>query len=273
MAFDLGAKARAAGYRLVEYEAIGSTSTEALAWAALGDPGRLWVVANQQTAGHGRRARSWQTPKGNLAASLLLVRSAQFPLSATLGFAAGLALEAAIRKVAPSFGVTVGLDAASEMAARLALKWPNDVLCGEAKIAGILLEAVTISSERHSLVVGIGVNVSIAPEGLPYPATSLADHGVDVTAEKLFEALADAWVEQEALWDDGHGFPGIRREWLRRAAGLGKPIAVKIGEDVISGTFETIDDEGRMILRAGDGSSRAITAGEVHFGGVATARG
>lgn len=272
MGFTLGPSASSAGYRLAVYEKLGSTSTEALAWATLGDPGRLWVVADQQTAGHGRRGRAWQTPKGNLAASLLLVRHSPSPLSATLGFAAGLALETAIRKIAPSIDLTVGLDAAAQLGARLALKWPNDVLCGEAKIAGILLEAVTISPKQHSLVVGIGVNVRHAPEGLPYPATSLADHGIEVTAQDLFEALSEAWIEQEADWDEGRGFAGIRDRWLLHAAGLGEPIAIRIGEDVFSGTFETIDAEGRLILRAGDGSSRAITAGEVHFGGAATAR-
>src|SRR5689334_19763843 len=101
MAFALGPKARAAGYRLAAYDAIGSTSTEAFAWATLGDAGKLWVVAREQTAGHGRRGRAWQTPAGNLAASLLIVRPAQSAASATLGFCAGLALETAIRVAAP----------------------------------------------------------------------------------------------------------------------------------------------------------------------------
>ena len=95
--------------------------------------------------------------------------------------------------------------------------------------------------------------------------------GASVSAEILFTALAEAWVEQEALWNEGRGFAAIRNRWLERAAGLGAPIAVKSGEDVLRGTFETIDDEGRLIVRSGDGSSRAISAGEVHFGATATA--
>jgi BirA family biotin operon repressor/biotin-[acetyl-CoA-carboxylase] ligase len=102
MPFALGPKAFAAGYRLATYDMIGSTSTEAAAWAMLGDPGRLWVVAEEQTAGHGRRGRPWQTPKGNLAASLLLVHPGGGTAPATLGFAAGLALESAIRTTAPA---------------------------------------------------------------------------------------------------------------------------------------------------------------------------
>jgi BirA family biotin operon repressor/biotin-[acetyl-CoA-carboxylase] ligase len=271
MAFALGPKALGAGYRLSAHETIGSTSTEAMTLAASGDPGKLWIVAKAQTAGHGRRGRNWQTPPGNLAASLLLTRLGQGPASATLGFAAGLALEAAIRAIAPSVAIRVGLDAASSGSDRLALKWPNDVLLNGAKIAGILLEAVTRPGAATSVVIGIGVNVLHKPDGVPYPVTSLAENKADVDAETLFTALADAWVDQESLWNDGRGFAAVRDLWLERAAGLGAPIAVKIGSDVFRGTFETIDDEGRLIVRAGDGSSRAISAGEVHFGAAATA--
>jgi len=271
MAFALGPKALAAGYRLSAYEAVGSTSTEAMAWATLGDPGKLWVVAKEQTSGHGRRGRNWQTPAGNLAASLLLTQPGHGATSATLGFAAGLALEGAIRAVAPSVAVKVGLDAASGGGDRLTLKWPNDVLLNGAKIAGILLEAVTRPGAESVVVIGIGVNVLHAPKGVPYPVTSLVENGADISAETLFTALAEAWVDQETLWDEGRGFSVIRDHWLKRASGLGAPIAVKLGEDVFRGTFETIDDEGRLIVRAGDGSSRAISAGEVHFGAAATA--
>jgi len=271
MAFALGPKALAAGYRLSAYESIGSTSTEAMAWATLGDPGKLWVVANEQTAGHGRRGRGWQTPAGNLAASLLLAQPGHGAASATLGFAAGLALESAIRAAAPSVAVSVGLDEASAGGDRLALKWPNDVLLNGAKIAGILLEAVTRPGAESVVVIGIGVNVLHCPKEVPYPVTSLVESGADLSAETLFTALAEAWIDQESLWNQGRGFAAIRDRWLERAAGLGAPIAVKIGADVFRGTFETIDDEGRLIVRAGDGSSRAISAGEVHFGAAATA--
>jgi BirA family biotin operon repressor/biotin-[acetyl-CoA-carboxylase] ligase len=78
-------------------------------------------------------------------------------------------------------------------------------------------------------------------------------------------------VEFESLWAEGRGFPAIRDRWLSRAAGLGAPIAVKLGDDMFRGTFETIDNEGRLILRSGDGSARAVSAGDVHFGSAGTA--
>ena len=272
MSFSLGPRACEAGYRLAAYDTIGSTSGEASARAEAGDPGRLWVVSAEQSAGHGRRGRPWQTPRGNLAASLLVGSAGSAATSATLGFAAGLALERAIRTTAPSVAFRLALDAGDGGGGRrVMLKWPNDVLIDGAKVAGLLLEGVTTGGEARAVVIGIGVNVVSAPEGLPYPATSLAACGAEVTAETLFQALAEAWVEQQQVWNAGRGFAAIREEWLKRAAGLGAPIAVKVGDDVFRGTFETIDDEGRLIVRAGDGSARTIAAGDVHFGAVATA--
>src|SRR5262245_23805408 len=135
MAFALGPKALAAGYRLAAYESVGSTSNEAFAWARLGDPGRLWLVARTQTQGKGRRGRSWQTPEGNLAASLLLHEADVGSSSAALGFVAGLALESAIRSLA--------VTTRERQVEGIGLKWPNDLLCDGAKVAGILLEAVS----------------------------------------------------------------------------------------------------------------------------------
>jgi BirA family biotin operon repressor/biotin-[acetyl-CoA-carboxylase] ligase len=260
MSFSLGPVARASGYRLIAHDMIDSTSAEAIRLALDGDLGRLWVVAGEQTDGHGRRGRAWQTPSGNLAASLFIHVPGDGAQTATLGFAAGLALDEAIRVVAPA------------LAGEAQLKWPNDVLVGGAKVAGILLEAVCPPDGSSGVVAGIGVNVRQAPRDLPFPATSLADSGVDVSAEALFAALADAWVEQEALWNAGRGFPAIRDRWLAHAAGLGAPIAVTLGNETVRGTFETIDETGRLVIRARNGAARPITAGEVYFGSAASAR-
>lgn len=271
MGFALGPQAASGGYRLVAYDTIGSTSAEAAERARGGDPGRLWVVAKEQTAGRGRRGRHWETASGNLAASLLLIDPAADNNPATLGFAAGLALERAVRACAPEVAFRMALDGSQAGESRLRLKWPNDVLVDGGKVAGILLQAVTGFGGRSAVVIGIGVNVLHAPQGLAYPATTLAACGSSVTAELLFEALAEAWVEQEAIWDSGHGFSQIRGDWLARAAGLGAPIAVKLEHDVLRGTFETIGDDGQLVVRATDGSLRMIAAGDVHFGAAATA--
>ena len=275
MAFALGPKAETAGYRLTVFDEIGSTNAEALAHAAAGDAGRHWFVTHRQTAGRGRRGRAWQMPPGNLAATNLFVLETSPAVAATLGFVAGLSLDEALRRVAPGLAVATALDwaeAPGVSSDRLRLKWPNDVLLDGRKLAGILLEAHALAGGRIAIAAGIGVNVVAAPSGLPYPAAAIAELGVPVAAADLFAALSDAWAGYASIWNEGRGFAVIRRQWLDRAAGLGADVAVSVGSEVFAGTFETIDEEGRLVIRDHDGQRREIAAGEVHFGTVATAR-
>ena len=123
----------------------------------------------QQTAGRGRRGRQWESPHGNLAATLLIVPDADPTLAATLGFVAGVALNRALSAIScPAALVKIGIDGADALdgSGRIALKWPNDVLADGAKLAGILLEASKLPDGRHAVAIGIGVNVVAAPHGL-----------------------------------------------------------------------------------------------------------
>src|SRR5246127_3346687 len=171
MPFKLGPRATSTGYRLAAFDQIGSTNAEALTCARTGERGPMWFVTTEQTAGRGRRHRLWVAPRGNLASSILEVMQIAPPVAATLGFAAGLALESALRRL-------------STNGAQFSLKWPNDVLAGSRKLAGILLEAESVG-DSLAVVVGIGTNVGAAPEGTPTPATSLRALGVNVGAETL----------------------------------------------------------------------------------------
>jgi BirA family biotin operon repressor/biotin-[acetyl-CoA-carboxylase] ligase len=277
MEFKLGRASSVSRYRLKSFESAGSTNAEALAAARVGDPGDCWFVTARQTEGRGRRGRAWVMPAGNLAASLLILVPNNPAVAATLGFAAGLALDEAIRAVAPDLVLRIGLDAfASTDAAvhrdRLRLKWPNDVLLDGGKLAGILLEAEPVADGRLAVVIGIGVNVVAAPDGLPYPVSSLSTLGLGIHAPGLFKALSDSWASVARVWDDGRGFDSIRRLWLERAAGLGETVSVRVGEEICSGVFETIDADGRLVIRSPQGLVRTIAAGEVHFGSVATSR-
>jgi BirA family biotin operon repressor/biotin-[acetyl-CoA-carboxylase] ligase len=260
MAFMLGPRALSAGYRLASFDQIGSTNSEALARAGAGERGPMWFVTSEQTAGRGRRHRPWIAPRGNLAASVLETIDVAPATAATLGFAAGLALEAALRAVAGPAGID------------FSLKWPNDVLAGPAKLTGILLEAEAASGRGLAVVVGMGTNIVAAPEGTPVPATSLLALGLETTAEQLFTALSDRWVESRGIWDDGKGFGEIRRRWLELAAGLGQPVSVHTGQTTVSGIFDTIDETGCMIVRTSGGDRVPISAGDVHFGQAASAR-
>ncbi|AKR55539.1 Biotin--protein ligase [Devosia sp. H5989] len=272
--FRLGAKASLAGYRLRGFDTVGSTNTEAMKAAQGGDGGPIWFAALQQTDGRGRRGRPWVSPHGNLAASLLIVPDVDPTFAATLGFVAGVALNCALAAVLPQGKFKTGLDGADGdeggKRARIALKWPNDVLADGAKLSGILLEAQKLADSRTAIVMGCGVNVVAAPEGTPYPATSLRDLGADVDAQAVFEALTQAWVDTYALWDQGRGIPEVLRQWRDFAAGIGAPVAVSRHGDIVRGIFETIDDAGRLVVRADDDTRIAITAGDVHFGTTAS---
>jgi BirA family biotin operon repressor/biotin-[acetyl-CoA-carboxylase] ligase len=226
----------------------------------------MWFVTSEQTAGRGRRHRPWIAPRGNLASSILEVIDVSPAVAATLGFAAGLALEAALQKVS----VEASLRAAGSDDVRYSLKWPNDVLAGREKLAGILLEAEAVAGGRLGVVVGIGTNVIAAPEGTPTPATSLAALGVHIGAEELFAVLSDSWAEFRGIWDRGRGFGEIRRHWLERAAGLGRGVAIHSGGTIVEGTFDTVDEAGCMIVRTLDGRRVPISAGDVYFGSVAS---
>ncbi|GLR84962.1 biotin--[acetyl-CoA-carboxylase] ligase [Bradyrhizobium iriomotense] len=264
MGFALGHRALDAGYRLAAFEQIGSTNTEALERARQGERGPIWFVTSEQTAGRGRRQRAWIAPRGNLACSILEVMAVAPAVAATLGFAAGLAEEAALERVSVEAALRLGPDRP-----RYALKWPNDVLAGGRKLVGIGLEAEAIG-DRLAVVVGIGTNVVAAPEGTPTPAVSLAALGVHISAEELFAALSDAWVEFRGIWDEGRGFAEIRRLWLERAAGLGEKVAIQTGSATLEGIFDTIDDSGCLIVRTADGRRVPVAAGEVFFGAAAS---
>jgi BirA family biotin operon repressor/biotin-[acetyl-CoA-carboxylase] ligase len=259
MAFTLGPHAKSAGYRLASFDQIGSTNSEAMAQARAGERGPMWFVTSEQTAGRGRRQRPWIAPKGNLAASVLETLDVAPATAATLSFAAGLALEAALRGIAGSAGIG------------FALKWPNDVMAGHAKLTGILLEAESLPGGELAVVVGMGTNVVAAPEGTPTPATSLRALGIETSAEAMFAALSDSWTEFRGIWDGGCGFGEIRRRWLALAVGLGQPVAVHTGNATVSGIFDTIDETGCMIVRISTGDRVPVSAGDVHFGLAASA--
>jgi BirA family biotin operon repressor/biotin-[acetyl-CoA-carboxylase] ligase len=266
MPFALGPRAAASGYGFVAFNQVGSTNAEALSRAREGERGPCWFVTTEQTAGRGRRQRAWIAPRGNLASSILEVFDVTPAVAATLGFAAGLAIESALRQVSLEAALRSG---GADLT--FALKWPNDVLANGQKLCGILLEAEQVAGGL-AVVVGIGTNVVAAPTDTPTPATSLKALGIDISAEDLFSALSDGWAEFRGIWDRGRGFGEIRKLWLARAAGLGQAVAIKSGHAIVEGTFDTIDEQGCMAVRTREGRLVPITAGDVYFGGAASVR-
>jgi BirA family biotin operon repressor/biotin-[acetyl-CoA-carboxylase] ligase len=247
---EVAPSAAAAGVRLVSHGAVGSTNVEALALARAGEPGPLWVTAERQTAGRGRRGNAWASEPGNLYASLLITDAAPSPLLPELCFVVALAVRDAICAVSPG------------LAPVLKLKWPNDLLLDGAKIVGILIEAERVGSATAA-VIGIGINCAHHPEGTLYAATDLNAHGAAISPSQMFKSLSAAMVKWLAFWDRGRGFAAVREEWLTHAAGIGSDIVVRLPNRQLAGKFESLDQTGRLMLRLPEGHLEAITAGEV----------
>ncbi len=213
----LAPETQSAGYRFLSRDATESTNDDAVAAAKAGDPGQLWVVAGEQRAGRGRHGRQWSSPPGNLYASLLLVDPCEPAIAPQLGFVAGLALHDAVESL-------TGIGAP-----RLALKWPNDLLLDGAKTSGLLLEGHRVGPNPSlAIVIGFGINVSVAPSARPIrrrPCAMLRPH---LQVEDVFAALSTSFAQTFAAWrqaarmSPSDPFGAIRRLWLERAAGIGQ---------------------------------------------------
>jgi BirA family biotin operon repressor/biotin-[acetyl-CoA-carboxylase] ligase len=218
--------------------------------------GPCWILAGEQTGGRGRRGRAWASPPGNFHATLVL-RPQDPPATVALrSFAAALAARDA-------------LVALTGLPQSFTLKWPNDVLCNGGKIAGILLESAGQGSQVAHLAIGIGVNLIAAPdpalldEGALHPVTLLRETGHRIAPETLLDALAPAFARWEHTFTT-EGFAPLRAAWLAHAANLGQPIRARTGTTTRTGTFETIDTTGALVLRTPQGRE-TIPAAEVFF--------
>jgi BirA family transcriptional regulator, biotin operon repressor / biotin---[acetyl-CoA-carboxylase] ligase len=245
------------GRQLRTYPSVGSTNDVALAAAAEGAPEGLVVIAEVQRAGRGRLQRRWEAPSGtSLLLSLLFRPPEPFAYhAARTTMAVGLALREAVRAVT---GVVTEL------------KWPNDLIVGGegpgwCKLAGMLSEVgLTEAGEPVALVVGVGLNVNVAPEHLaalsPYATSLLALTGEPVSRLVLLERLlAAAEWRVDAVRDGRDLVP----EWREALAWIGRQVEIQgVGERVV-GLAEGVDAEGALLLRQADGRVRRFTAGDV----------
>jgi len=241
-------------YERVILPQVDSTMAEA-ARRAPGLTMPTWILAKEQTAARGRRGRPWVNPWGNFSATLVLNTGDTPAQSALRSFVSSLALYDALASVVP--------------AEKLALKWPNDVLLGGGKVAGILLESVGGGGRSDRLSIGIGINLMQAPtmsevETGAVPPTAVCEHtSAKLPVEGVLFELACAFATHEQTFRD-YGFAPIRQLWLSRAARLGETVIARTGADTIEGVFETVDDTGNLVLKTPKGP-RAIAAAEVFF--------
>ena len=217
-------------------------------------PNPTWFTATRQTAARGRRGRPWVEPEGNFSATLSLP-IAEPNHAAFRSFIAALALYDAMAEL-------LGADTA------LSLKWPNDVLLNDRKVAGILLETLSHKNRIWGIAIGIGVNLAAAPpagavESQAVPPIALAEAGTIVTPDEFLSQLAPAFDRWESAFRQS-GFGPIRQAWLNYAARLGEVIVARTTREVFTGTFESIDETGQLVLRTAKGQVR-VPAAEVYF--------
>ena len=240
------------GPRILSFETIDSTNLEARRQVEGGERGPLWLTAGVQTAGRGRQGRHWQTPSGNLAATLLTTTARPPMQAAQLAFVAALAVADLV-----SAYVTPGL---------VTLKWPNDTLLGGAKVSGVLIESGALPEGGVWLAVGMGVNLAHHPHDTERPSTSLAAcmNVPPPGPEEALPRLANAFAYWQALWE-AQGFQPIAAAWTSRAHGLGLACTARLPTETVHGVSEGLDPDGALRLRLTDGSLRRITAGDVFF--------
>jgi BirA family transcriptional regulator, biotin operon repressor / biotin---[acetyl-CoA-carboxylase] ligase len=215
-----------------------STNDDLTALARDGAPEGTWLRAERQTGGKGRQGRVWQSPPGNLYASTLVRLRPGDPPAPTLALVAAVVLHEAVSLTAP--GVLV--------------KWPNDLVVGSSKLAGILLER-----EGDAVIIGFGVNLAAHPDDLDRPATSLAvlaGSGPDPAA--FAELLAEIFGRWLGRWR-AEGLAPVRRRWLEAA----HPVGTALATAEVEGLFEGLDESGALRLRLADGTIRIVHAGDV----------
>ena len=223
----------------------GSTN-EDLRMQAANWPEGDWLRAESQSAGRGRRGRQWESPTGNLSASTLIRLRPTDPSLAGLGLMVGVAVHSALAQLLSD--------------AALTLKWPNDVMIGKAKLAGMLLER-----EQDCIIVGVGINVANAPNLDDRETIALADlpTGGNIDAATLMQAVADSFDHWLARWREG-GSAAINGSWLERAHPIGTSLLVSTGPDSRQqGRFLGLDGDGALILEREDGTSQIIHSGDV----------
>ncbi len=249
--------------KFIHFDNVDSTNAEAARRAsdtiAHGSSQALWISADRQTAGRGRRGRTWVSRSGNLFCSGLFKTQGQLQDDARLSFAAALAVAEMLEHyIAPDL---------------IKIKWPNDILVAGKKIAGILLESGR-ENQHHWLIVGIGINVIDTPDLTDYPTTHLLAHIDDkdlsgpepvFTGTGPMTALLAARFSHWRSIYVAEGFAPLRTAWLLRAQGIGGPVTAVLAERTVKGIAMGLDMDGALEIIVDDGQCVKIHAGDVFF--------
>ena len=257
-----GLYTRVVGRRIVHFNRLPSTMDEAARMAKEGAEEGTVVLADEQTAARGRFQRPWSAPPGNLYLSMVFRPSTR--VLQYLSVISGVAVVRAIRNVA---------------SLRPVIKWPNDVQINGKKVCGILVEDSIRDNEVQHAIVGIGVNVALAPSQIDELAGIATGLNVEIGTEVEIKALLRHLLQaMDSLYvslrrEDGESGPDLKgpafqqvmKEWRDLLETLGKRIEVSWGDEVYTGYAEDVNEAGHLLLRLDDGGLTTLAAGEVTF--------
>ena len=244
-------RAAPGGWRLQRFDSIDSTNAEAIRQAKAGAAAGLAISARGQTQGRGRSGRSWSTLGDDLALTVLIRPRVKPAFAATASFVAAVAVHDLARAVLPPD-------------APLAIKWPNDVMIGDEKLCGILLEA---SSDGAGMIdwLAIGIGVNLAPDDardIPHAIDLVSAGGERLTPDDAADRLLahlERWLD---VWL-AEGFAPIRQAWRERARDLGRRVVARLPNESIEGVARDLAPDGALVLELADGGRRLIAAGDV----------
>jgi len=235
------------GTRILYYSTVTSTNEIAMMEAERGEQQGTVVIADEQTAGRGRLKRTWLTPEGNIALSVVLYP--EIRILQSLIMMASLAVSHSIETVT---------------SLETQIKWPNDVLINGRKVCGILIESDVRNEKVHYAILGIGINVNAGKNvlsGVQTPATSIyLETGKEMSRLQIIRGLLKS---MDNLYHTISSGGSVFNEWRDRLVTLGKEVRVTSGEEIFEGIAELVDTDGSLLVRSPDGSLNRVLAGDV----------
>ncbi len=242
--------------KFIQYDSLGSTNLEAERLFHTRERLPFWVRADEQTAGRGRRGREWSSPAGNFYGTACYAFDGTPEAAAKLSFVAAIATAKAL--------------SAYTLTSQPSLKWPNDVLLGGRKVAGLLLEA-----RPRRVLIGIGVNLVSHPEGGNIPATHLLAHidpaalnsdEPEFTGPEGFLAILARCFDTAFRNHLAYGFSATRADWMDLCHTIPGPVTVRLPHESFTGQAQSLLENGALRVTAQDGTIRDVHAGDVFFG-------
>ena len=237
---------------ILSFDEVDSTNNQAQRLLATRDKYPFWIIADEQTAGRGRKNRYWVSQKGNFMGTFVLKKSFQKKYTPQLSFVTSLALQETIKQY----------DINNK--SNVFIKWPNDILINDAKCAGILIENLNSETSQEFIAIGIGVNITTHPDNSMFRATSLKrEFDFEIDRDEFLDNLTYNLLSKIRNWDNGNNILNILKIWKKYAYKLNKKISMLLSSgDRVNGIFQDLDSQGGLILIS-EGKKRVFYAAEI----------